>query len=135
IRAGHLKKRVLCVEKENLGGTCLNWGCIPTKALLDSGALVRKMRDGAGEFGITFDNFKVDFNKPIERSRQIAGKLNKGIAHLFSKYRVDHVLATGKVVAKNKVEWKTSDGKTESAECERILVATGARPRSLPGME
>ena len=135
IRAGQLKKRVLCVEKENLGGTCLNWGCIPTKALLDAGALVRKMQTEAAEFGVSFDNFKIDFAKPIERSRKIAGKLNKGIAHLFSKYRVDHVMATAKVAAKNKVEWTDGDGKTDSAECDKILVATGAKPRSLPGME
>ena len=135
IRAGQLKKRVLCVEKENLGGTCLNWGCIPTKALLDAGALVRKMQHESAAFGVTFDNFKVDFNKPIERSRQIASKLNKGIAHLFSKYRVEHQMGTAKVVAKNKVQWTTADGKTESAEGERIMVATGARPRSLPGMD
>ena len=105
IRAGQLKKRVLCVEKENLGGTCLNWGCIPTKALLDAGAMVRKVRHESAEWGISFDNLKVDFNAPIQRSRKIAARLNKGIAHLFSKYRVEHVLGTGRVVAKNKVEW------------------------------
>ncbi|HEY1629405.1 MAG TPA: FAD-dependent oxidoreductase, partial [Tepidisphaeraceae bacterium] len=65
IRAGQLKKRVLCIEKENLGGTCLNWGCIPTKALLDAGAFVRKMRDHAGDWGISYDNMKVDFSKII----------------------------------------------------------------------
>ena len=135
IRAGQLGKRVMCVEMENLGGTCLNWGCIPTKALLDAGALVRKMQHGAEEFGVTFDNFAVDFNKPIARSRAIAGKLSKGIAHLFSKYKVDHKVGRAKVVAKNKVEWKTEDGKVESSECDRIVVATGAKPKSLPGME
>ena len=135
IRAGQLGKRVMCVEKENLGGTCLNWGCIPTKALLDAGSLVRKMRDDAGEFGVSFDNFKVDFEKPIQRSRGIAARLNKGIAHLFSKYKVDHRMATAKVVAENKVEWRTEDGKTESSECGKILVATGATPRNLPGIE
>ena len=134
IRAGQLKKRVLCVEKENLGGTCLNWGCIPTKALLDAGALVRKVRHEAAEFGLSFDGVKVDFQAPIQRSRKIAARLNKGIAHLFSKYRVEHVMGTGRVVAKNKVEWKTADGKTESAEAEKVLVATGARARDLPGM-
>ena len=135
IRAGQLKKRVLCVEKENLGGTCLNWGCIPTKALLDAGALVRKVRDESAEWGITFDGLKVDFNAPIQRSRKIAGRLNKGIAHLFSKYRVEHVIGTGRVVAKNKVEWKSPDGKGDSAEADKILIATGARARDLPGMQ
>ena len=135
IRAGQLKKRVLCVEKENLGGTCLNWGCIPTKALLDAGAFVRKMQHDSAEFGVSFDNFQVDFNKPIARSRQIAGKLNKGIAHLFKKYKVDHVEATAKVASKNKVEWKSESGESGSAECPRIMIATGARPKNLPGIE
>jgi dihydrolipoamide dehydrogenase len=135
IRAGQLGKRVLCVEKENLGGTCLNWGCIPTKALLDAGAFVRQARDHAGEFGVSFDNMVVDFHKPIARSRQIAGKLNKGIAHLFSKYKVDHKMGTAKVVAKNKVAWTTTDGKDESSECDKILIATGAKPKNLPGIE
>ena len=105
IRAGQLKKRVLCVEKENLGGTCLNWGCIPTKALLESGALVRKLRDEKEKWGISFDNFKVDFPKTIGRSRDIAGKLSKGIAHLFGKYAVKHELATATVVAPHKVKF------------------------------
>src|SRR5258706_14744411 len=85
IRAGQLKKRVLGIEKENLGGTCLNWGCIPTKALLDCGAFVRKARDHATEFGVSFDGMKVDFNKIISRSRGIADKLAKGIGFLFKK--------------------------------------------------
>jgi dihydrolipoamide dehydrogenase len=135
IRAGQLKKRVLCVEKENLGGTCLNWGCIPTKALLDSGAFVRRLRHDAAEWGVSFDNLKVDFRVPIERSRKIAGRLNKGIAHLFSKYRVESALGSARIVAKNKVEWKTADGKTDSAEADRLLIATGAVPRNLPGIE
>src|SRR5882724_4634380 len=78
IRAGQLKKRVLCVEKENLGGTCLNWGCIPTKALLEDGAFVRKMREESAMRGVSFENMKVDFSKPIARSRAIADKLSKG---------------------------------------------------------
>src|SRR5687768_18597117 len=88
IRAGQLKKRVLCVEKENLGGTCLNWGCIPTKALLEDGNLVRKLRTEAADRGITFDNLKVDFSKMVGRSRAIADKLQKGIGSLFKKYEV-----------------------------------------------
>ena len=83
IRAGQLKKRVLCIEKENLGGTCLNWGCIPTKALLDDGAFIRKLRTDAAEHGVSFKDLSVDFAKLISRSRAIADKLSKGIAHLF----------------------------------------------------
>src|SRR4051812_8644958 len=94
IRAGQLKKRVLCVEKENLGGTCLNWCCIPTKALLEDGQFVRRMRTEAAEHGISFQEMKVDFAKVVGRSRAIADKLSKGIAHLFRKYEVKHEQAT-----------------------------------------
>ncbi|MGF1635203.1 MAG: dihydrolipoyl dehydrogenase [Phycisphaerae bacterium] len=135
IRGGQLKKRVLCVELENLGGTCLNWGCIPTKALLDAGDAVRKMRDHAGDLGITFDNLKIDFAKPIQRSRAIAAKLNKGIAHLFSKYGVKHVMGFGKLEEPHKVSWKTAEGKTETATAEHVILATGARSKNLPGIE
>src|ERR1700744_5357265 len=72
IRAGQLKKRVLCIEKENLGGTCLNWGCIPTKALLEDGAFVRKLRTEADARGVSFSNLQIDFGKIIGRSRAVA---------------------------------------------------------------
>src|SRR5207244_151850 len=82
IRAGQLKRRVLCIEKENLGGTCLNWGCIPTKALLEDGAFVLKMRTEAEAHGVAFSDLRVDFPKIIARSRTIADKLKNGIGHL-----------------------------------------------------
>src|SRR2546423_15693461 len=80
IRAGQLKKRVLCIEKENLGGTCLNWGCIPTKALLDDGAFIRRLRTGAAEHGVTVTGLQIDFGKIVGRSRKIAEKLSNGNA-------------------------------------------------------
>lgn len=135
IRAGQLKKRVLCVEKENLGGTCLNWGCIPTKALLDAGAFVRKVRDHAAEWGVSYDNLKIDFAKPIARSRAIAGKLAKGIAHLFNKYGVKHEAGTGQLAGAHKVKVKKNDGSGAEFTAEHILIATGAKARSLPGVE
>ncbi len=100
IRAGQLKKRVLCVEKENLGGTCLNWGCIPNhKALLlEDGNFVRKIRTEAAERGITVGEVTIDFAKIIGRSRMIADKLTKGIAHLFRKYEVKHELGVGQLL-------------------------------------
>src|SRR5438105_14438675 len=90
IRAGQLKKRVLCIEKENLGGTCLNWGCIPTKSLLEDGAMLRRLKTEASQHGITFDNPKIDFPKMVARSRTIAGKLQTGVASLVRKYEVTH---------------------------------------------
>jgi dihydrolipoamide dehydrogenase len=134
IRAGQLKQRVLCVEKENLGGTCLNWGCIPTKALLEDGAFVRKMREEANHRGITFDNFKVDFTKPIARSRAIADKLSKGIAHLFRKYEVKSEFGVGKIVKPHTVQITGKDG-TKEVTAQHIVIATGARTRPLPGVE
>src|SRR5205823_13450245 len=98
IRARQLKKRVFCIEKENLGGTCLNWGCIPTKALLEDGAFVRKVRTQAEAHGLKVGDVSVDFGKIIGRSREVAEKLSKGIAHLFRQYEVKHEMATAQVV-------------------------------------
>src|SRR5205807_8794344 len=107
IRAGQLKKRVLCIEKENLGGTCLNWGCIPTKALLEDGAFVLKMRTEAAEHGIVFSDLRVDFPKIVGRSRTIADKLKNGIGHLFKKYEVKHEMGTGQLIAPHQVRLTT----------------------------
>jgi dihydrolipoamide dehydrogenase len=134
IRAGQLKKRVLCIEKENLGGTCLNWGCIPTKALLESGAFIRKLREEPAQWGVSFDNLKFDFTKIIGRSRQISDKLTKGIAHLFRKYEVKSELGTGQILGPHKVRMTTKAG-SQDVTAEHIIIATGARSRTLPGME
>ncbi len=130
IRAGQLKKRTLCIEKENLGGTCLNWGCIPTKALLEDGNFVRKMRTEAEARGVTFENMRVDFAKVVARSRAIADKLQKGIGHLFRKYEVKSELGTGQLVGPHKVRVTTKD-----VTGEHIIIAVGARPIALPGIE
>jgi dihydrolipoamide dehydrogenase len=134
IRAGQLKKRTLCIEKENLGGTCLNWGCIPTKALLEDGAFVRKMRTEAESRGVTFDNMKVDFAKVIGRSRAIAEKLQKGIGHLFRKYDVKSEVGTGQLLGPHKVRVTTKEGAKEVTG-EHIILAVGAKPVALPGIE
>ena len=131
IRAGQLKKRVLCIEKENLGGTCLNWGCIPTKALLEDGAFVRKIKTEAEHRGITVGEVKVDFDKIIGRSRAIAGKLSGGIAHLFKKYEVKHELAAAQLLGPHRVKYTGKDGSKE-VTADHIILATGARSRPLP---
>jgi dihydrolipoamide dehydrogenase len=131
IRAGQLKQRVLCVEKENLGGTCLNWGCIPTKALLEDGAFVRKLRTEAADRGISFQELKIDFPKMIGRSRAIAEKLSKGIAHLFRKYEVRHEVGVGQLLAPHKVKI-TGPGGTKEVTAEHVVIAVGARPVELP---
>lgn len=134
IRAGQLKKRVLCVEKENLGGTCLNWGCIPTKALLEDGAFIRKLRTEAAERGISVSNVQIDFSKVVGRSRAIADKLKKGIAHLFNKYEVKHELAIGQLVGAHRVKIIGKDSSRE-VTADHIILATGAKAMPLPGLE
>jgi dihydrolipoamide dehydrogenase len=133
IRAGQLKKRVLCIEKENLGGTCLNWGCIPTKALLDDGAFIRKLRLHSAEHGVAYKDLSIDFSKLISRSRAIADKLSKGIEHLFRKYEVKREAGVGQVLAPHKVKVTSPEG-TKEFTTEHIIIATGARSTPLPGV-
>jgi len=133
IRGGQLKKKVLCVEKENLGGTCLNWGCIPTKALLEDGNFVRKLRTEAEHRGITVGDVKIDFAKMIGRSRGIADKLSKGIGHLFRKYSVTHEVGTAKVMGPHKVQIQSAQGGPKDVTADHIIVAVGAKSVALPG--
>jgi dihydrolipoamide dehydrogenase len=131
IRAGQLKKRVLCIEKENLGGTCLNWGCIPTKALLEDGNFIRKLRTEADHHGVAVDNLRIDFSKLIGRSRTIAGKLSGGIAHLFRKYEVKHEQATARLLGPHRVQYSGKDGPKE-VTADHIILAVGAKATQLP---
>jgi dihydrolipoamide dehydrogenase len=129
IRAGQLGKRVLCVERDKLGGICLNWGCIPTKALLTNAHLVELVKNHGKAFGYTGQS-SWDFAQMIARSRAVAAKLNKGIEGLFRKYKVQHKKGVAKVTAPHTVQ---VDG--EKVTAESIVVATGVRPRPLPGAE
>src|SRR5437763_8642372 len=131
IRAGQLKKRVLCIEKENLGGTCLNWGCIPTKALLEDGAFVLRVRTEAAAHGLTIGEVKVDFAKVVGRSRAIADKLSKGIASLFKKYDVKSEMGTGTLLGPHKVRVNGKEG-TKEVTADHVIIAVGARPAPLP---
>src|SRR4051794_2192049 len=129
IRAAQLKKRVLCVEKDKLGGICLNWGCIPTKALLTNAHLVELINHHGKAFGWSGQS-QWDFGQMIGRSRSVANRLNKGIEGLFKKYKVESKFGVAKVVAPNTVQ--VGDQKITA---ESIIVATGVRPRPLPGAE
>src|ERR1019366_4705923 len=134
IRAGQLKKKVLCIEKENLGGTCLNWGCIPTKAVLEGGAFIRKLRTDSAAHGVSFDNFKLDFPKVIGRSRAIAEKLSKGIGSLFHKYGVKSEMGTAQLLGPHKVKL-TSGGGDKEITADHIILAVGAKATPLPGVQ
>ena len=133
IRAGQLGLKTLVVEKDKLGGICLNWGCIPTKALLKNAEIYNLLRH-ADEFGFSFDNLKADFGKAIKRSRDIASRSSKGIEFLFKKHKVEYVSGSAKIAAKGIVE-VAQEGKTEKISAKHIILATGSRPKTFPSIK
>lgn len=135
IRAQQLGLKTICVEKEHLGGVCLNWGCIPTKALLKNAEYMNFLKN-SNEFGFEIKDVKVNFDVVIKRSRDVASKMSNGIGFLFKKNKVESVTGFGKIVAKGKVQVADNNGKvTDEISAKHIIVATGARPRMFPGIE
>ncbi len=134
IRAAQLGMQVTLVERESLGGICLNWGCIPTKALLRNAEVYHLMQH-AGDFGVSCDNLRVDFGKVIARSRQIAERLSHGIGFLMRKHKINVVRGTGRLAGAGVVTVQDAQG-TPSAtiRAPHIILATGARPRAMPGL-
>ena len=133
IRASQLGLKVAVIEKESLGGVCLNWGCIPTKALLKS-AQVFEYINHAADYGITVKDANADFPSVIKRSRDVADGMSNGIAYLMKKNKIDVVNGFGKVKTGNKVG-VTTDGKTTDYSAKHIIIATGARSRELPNLK
>lgn len=134
IRAGQLGKKVACVEQERPGGTCLNWGCIPSKALLKSAELYNKLQHSE-DLGISVKGLDYDFSKIIGRSRDVAGSMAKGIGFLFKKNKVDHFIGVGTINVPGMVEVTAGKDKGTILATERILIATGCKPRRLPDLE
>jgi len=133
IRASQLGKKVAIIEKESLGGVCLNWGCIPTKALLKS-AQVFDYIQHANDYGINIKDAKTDFDGMIGRSRGVAEGMSKGIAFLMKKNKIEVINGYGKLNGKGKIAVTDADGKTSNVEAEHIILATGARSRELPNI-
>ncbi|MBS1495916.1 MAG: dihydrolipoyl dehydrogenase [Bacteroidetes bacterium] len=133
IRASQLGKKVAIVERESLGGICLNWGCIPTKALLKS-ANVFEYAKHAADYGINIANPQQDFGGVIGRSRGVADKMSKGIQFLMKKNKIDVIMGTGKLVAANKMEITAADNSKRTLEAKNIILALGARAKQLPTM-
>jgi dihydrolipoamide dehydrogenase len=133
IRASQLGLKTAIIERESLGGICLNWGCIPTKALLKS-AQVFEYLNHSKEYGISADNIKADFGAVIKRSRDVADGMSKGIQFLMKKNKIDVIMGTATVKAGKKVEVKAADGKVSTVEAKHIIIATGARSRVLPNL-
>jgi dihydrolipoamide dehydrogenase len=133
IRAAQLGLDVVCVERENLGGVCLNWGCIPTKALLRS-AEVLELCHRAGEFGVKVSGVEADFPAMVSRSRGVATKISKGVGFLFKKNKISHVSGTARLLGAGKVEVSSAEAGSRTISAKHIIIATGARARSLPGL-
>ena len=132
IRAAQLGMKVAIVERDRLGGVCLNWGCIPTKALLRNAEIIALLRRGE-EFGFSFDNLRLDFSVAVKRSEQAARKLSKGVEYLMKKNKVTVVPGEGRLAGNGQVR-VAKDGKVTELEAARILLATGSRPREIPGV-
>ncbi|HRP03326.1 MAG TPA: dihydrolipoyl dehydrogenase [Opitutaceae bacterium] len=134
IRAGQLGKKVACIELERAGGTCLNWGCIPTKALLKSAELYQKMKK-AEIYGLGAKEVSFDFAKVMERSRSVSAQMAKGVEFLFRKNKVDYIVGKAQVSAPGLVSLTEGEQKGKFFKTKNILLATGCRMRRIPGID
>src|SRR5438270_6094309 len=130
IRAAQLGLKTAIVEREVLGGICLNWGCIPTKALLRSAEILHHMKH-ADSFGLSAGKVGFDLKKVVERSRGVAGQMNRGVTGLMKRNKIDVYMGTGKITSTGRLS-VTAEDKTTNLQAKHIIVATGARARDLP---
>ena len=133
IRASQLGLKVGVVERSELGGICLNWGCIPTKALLKSAQVFEYIKH-AEDYGVNVKDASADFSGMIKRSRDVAAVMSKGIQFLFKKNKIDVIEGFGKVKPGGKVGVTAADGSAQDVAAKHIIVATGARSRVLPNL-
>ncbi len=133
IRAAQLGKRVACVEKERAGGTCLNWGCIPTKSLLRNAELYHLMKHRAADFGLKIEGLSYDWSKVIKRSREVSDKNAAGVEFLFKKNKIDYLRGEASLEKAGEVVVRLADGKTETHQAAQILISTGVVSRPMPG--
>jgi dihydrolipoamide dehydrogenase len=133
IRATQLGMKVGIVERDRLGGICLNWGCIPSKALLKSAELYNNFKK-AEEFGFTYKDLKVDFGKIIKRSRDVADRISKGVEYLMKKNKIEVVMGTARLTGTTSLEVSANGKVTDTVKSKNIILATGGRPRSIPGV-
>lgn len=133
IRATQLGLKTAIIDQDRLGGICLNWGCIPTKALLKNAEILNYVKN-ARQYGINIPNYEVDFGKTIKRSRNVSARLSKGVEFLMKKNKITHIVGRGKLKSANEIEVFKAD-KTQTVQAEKVILATGGRPRIFPGME
>lgn len=135
IRAAQLGLKVAVVEKQYLGGVCLNIGCIPSKALLHNAELVHTLQHRGKEFGFSFDNFSADYSVAFQRSRQVSSRLVKGVQFLMRKNNIEVYEGAGVILTPEQVQVTLNAGGETTLETRHIIIATGARPRNIPGLE
>ena len=138
IRAAQLGLKTAIIERESMGGVCLNWGCIPTKALIHNAEVLETLH-GAADYGFTFDNLQVNFGAAVKRSRDIVGRQTKGVGFLMKKNKIDVITGNAVFVDPHSIKISPSeyhaDVKEQTITAANFIVATGARARSLPGTE
>ncbi len=133
IRASQLGYKTVIIDKGNLGGVCLNWGCIPTKSLLKNAELYDVIKNRADEFGMKVEGLTFDFQKIIRRSRGVSEKVVNGVEYLMRKNKIDRIKGFGKFITKNKIEISDENGKVaETVEADKIIIATGAQTKTIP---
>ncbi len=135
IRAAQLGLKVACIESTHLGGICLNWGCIPTKALLRTAEVINIIQHSGDALGLGVSEANPDLKKAVARSRAISAKLNKGIGFLFKKNKIEHIEGFASFESGNKLMVKDADGNAKQVTAKHVIVATGARARAFPGMD
>ncbi len=134
IRCAQLGLKTAVIEKQWLGGVCLNVGCIPTKALLKNAELAHTLRERAADFGISFSDLKLDYAAAVKRSRQVSDRLTKGVAYLLKKNSIEVITGTACLLAKDRIGVKDASGKDEEIIARNIVLATGAHASSIPGI-
>src|SRR5262249_17107380 len=134
IRAAQLGLKTAIVEREHLGGICLNWGCIPTKALLRTAELYHQI-GRAAEFGLACDNLRFDLARVVERSQKVADRLSKGVAYLMKKNKIVVIDGEAKLQGEGRIAVSGKDGAHSTIQAKHIIIAAGARARELPGLE
>jgi dihydrolipoamide dehydrogenase len=135
IRAAQLGLKVAIVEKEALGGVCLNVGCIPSKALLKNAEVAFTLQRRAKEFGFKFDNLELDYEVAFKRSRQVSQRLVKGVGFLMRKHKIDVFEGVGQITGATSMNVHLDEGEAKALTADNLIIATGARPRSVPGVE
>ncbi len=135
IRARQLGFRTAVIEKDKMGGVCLNWGCIPTKSLLKNAEVYDLMKNKASDFGISVEGLSFDFEKIIKRSRNVSTKITRGVDYLMKKNNITRIKGFGKIASSNEIQVVDSEGNvTETVGFDNLIIATGARPKTIPAI-